>query len=205
MSARPDLLKTFQEQYKQFRDKRDLAFDLGPATIYDQTPFTFMLRLTRWYEIQKCTDSYVNQVFEEARNAGRFCMSMVLNDPTFILDCQQYLLDHGYAELMHAYLFTAPLDALNRKVMHKPRYDDIHFDDWSDVIGLNEAATDIHQKFLKEYARIWNMLADNELSYLDNNPFPLDYGTEIERGIYDSDPPQSIRKNVKDARSYFEI
>ena len=192
--------KAFQEQYKHFQDKRNLVFKLAPKKTPDESNSQFTLRLTRWYEPQKRSGSDVDQTFEDARSAGRSFMSTVFSDPIFIINCKQYFLDEGYANLMNVYLFTAPLDALNWKVMKAPQFNDISFNDWSAVVGLNDAAKDIHGKFLKEYVCIRHALILKELS---DDPFPSDDSADVKDAIFNSILPKSIEKNVENVRSYF--
>ena len=128
-------------------------------------------------------------------------MSIILDDPIFLHECQSYLVKQGYLELLNVYLFTAPFDALNWKVMYAPKFKDVDFDNWSDVIGLNETAKNIHSKFLIEYAHIRKMTMNNEL---DRDPFLFSSAATIDSSIFYSDPPRSIRKKVMGVRSYFE-
>ena len=197
---RLDLIGAFKKQYKQFLDKQNLAFKLAPMQGFSESTVEFMLRLTRWYEPQKRNGSDINQVFEEARSAGRSCMSIVFHDPNFIRGCWQYLLDQGYFELMNVYLFTAPLDALSQKIMYAPRYNDVSFCDWRDVIGLNETPNNIHSKFIKEYIRIWNMWAYNEITH---NPFSTDDNADIHNAIICFQTPRSKWK-ISELCSYFK-
>ena len=50
VSARRDhLIKVFQEQYKQFHDKRALVCELTPANSYFMDQVQYMLCLVRWF------------------------------------------------------------------------------------------------------------------------------------------------------------
>lgn len=195
-------LETFQAEYQSFREKRDhvLGLTLVPVRRLNEDRIPFMLRLTKWYKLKKGSWPDVDKAFENAQSTGRNCLSIVFDNPIFLTDNKKYLLDQGYAQLINAYWFTAPLDALNWKVKKAPKFNGVDFKDWGDVIGLNYAAVDVHYKFIREFARINNLWICEELS---ENPFQSECSDQIITSLILSTPHHSIAEGVGVVRSYF--
>lgn len=175
-----DTIKVFQVLYKQFQDKQNIALELAiPKKTSDETPLQFMLRLADWYDTGKHSD-LVHRAFEDARRAGRDCLSFVLhhhnyiNCVDFIIQHKQYLLSQGCAELINICLFIAPLDTLEWRFMKIPQTDDDeHFGDGRYATALSEMANNIHGIYITDYMRSWNA------THIDD-PFPSDVNTDIE-------------------------
>lgn len=115
------------------------------------------------------------KAFDKLRHDARAFLHLVLEDlVSFRARTGPYLVEAGYAELTKSYLYAAPLDALNWKVMKAPKYAGVHFKSWRDVVAMNIEAEDLPPlRFLQEYKRV-------TLETPENDPFPTADMDEIE-------------------------
>jgi len=128
---------------------------LAPKKTLEQTNVQFLLSVCRWYEPHKRSNDEIDQVVDSARRSGRVCLYYALSDDALTNHhFYAFLLKQGFAELTNVYLFTAPLDALNWKVMQAPKFQDVTWSKWTAVARLNDAAKDIHCRFLDEYVHV---------------------------------------------------
>ena len=150
--------------YQAFREKRNIAYSLIPTKTGEDT-VDYHLRLARELAPHKRTNDAEDVAFDRARTAGRELLAHSLGEGVIEANRKAFA-DAGWAQLGNCYVFTAPQDALNWKVMKNNS--DVAFDSWSAVAMTNEAAGDIHVKFLAMCRAVREGLSRAE------DPFPSD-------------------------------
>jgi pullulanase/glycogen debranching enzyme len=158
----------FSKPYLHFKEKRNLVFKLIPITP-GEGQIDYALRIARFAKDHKRKGDDEDIACEAMRSAGRDMLSTVLltieGNPVMY---NGYLYAQGYSELMNVYKFTAPLDAVNWRIMKAPTFDDVLFENWMDVAALNKAAFDIcNVKFLQTMGTVRKSLKSK-----DEDPFP---------------------------------
>jgi hypothetical protein len=185
---RIDLLTQFNKLYNEFGGLQTKALALAPKQGYEESQIDYFLRVARWVEGHKRTGDVVDIAFEEARRKGRELFKLALSDNTrFLRDHDTFLRNNGYSELCNVYLFTAPLDAVNWKIMKKPSLNDVMFDHWSQVAATNVVAEDIHQKFLEAHSKIQVRVREGLA-----DPFPSDTMAALRSQLLAPKLPQSL-------------
>ncbi len=186
-----------QELYQKYCVAQAAAMVLVPRGNLE-TDVQHSLRLTHIALHHKWTGDHQDEVFTALRKAGRNLLQFVFDDFHLIIFrvlARNYLLEHGYAELTNAYVYSAPLDALNWRAMKAPRYDDVQFQSWLEVVAVNiEAEDSAPIKFLEEYKRV----QDEKLS---KDPYPTTM-QHIRADILSAlNSPESIKASVSKAKS----
>ena len=197
-----DKLSFYSEGYSEFKKKRNNAFSLLDEKKKDEKIFAgWMLSyVLQKYKEQHRTGSQLDLAIQEARDAGRKFLSFALNDTHYIRNNQAYFNDQGYSELNNAFLFTAPLDALNYLRM-KPNLEIKELINWG-VLVINDLSADkVHLKFLEEYNRV---LLLQRTSSTPSDPFDEDNMNEVlgDLAIYKTCVPDSLKKSVEKMLSY---
>lgn len=167
----------FSKLYNKFAVLQQKVYSLTscPKQKSDHS-IDFHLLVTQWYEkdhFRKGTPE--DLAFYEARQAGRSVMKFVIDNPSQVHNNEHTFIAHGYAELTNVYLFTAPLDALNWKIMNT-QYNDVLFNKWAEVTLMNEKAEDVHSKFIILHHCVKLRLMNKEIT---KDPFPTNIMDEI--------------------------
>lgn len=184
-------IQTFQEFYQTFIEYRDSLFDklrpLGLEKQKDENNPMFCLRVAQYYELHFKTDETVHdyktcnecmsmnyyelsKLFLDTLTSGRKFIFRY-HDQSFLKTCEEYLVERGYNELFNAYMFCAPIDAVNYK--HKRLYlmkDDVKIDNWHTVMWFNnESKCSVYHQFLTQYKKVYQQFKSG---LLDDDPYP---------------------------------
>ena len=200
-----DEFSLYTEHYSLFREKRNYAFSLLNEKKKNEEIFAeWMLSyVLREYKEHHRTGSPLDLAFQSARVAGRSFLSYALDDSQFIRNNQSYFTDSGYCELNNAFLFTAPLDALNFLSM-KSNLGIKDISTWAHVLVISDLSVDkVHLRFLEEYHRIQTIQRN---SSTPNDPFDEENMAEVLSDIarYVPRSPESLKTCAKKILSYLK-
>jgi hypothetical protein len=187
-----DIATRFATAYKDFGEKASAAYAVGPKRGNPESAPAFHLRIASWYLSHKRTGSAEDKAFDDARRAGRNCMKLLTENIEEVKKSERSFISHGYAELTNVYVFCAPLDALNWRVMKAPQYDDVTFANWNEVVLMNVEAEDIHVSFLSHHRDVMNRVASGEIK---GDPFDTSSMTAVLSDIGTAALPASLTKD----------
>ena len=173
-----DISLEYSRLYVSFKKARDIAFNLLPEKI-EKHLFAEKMLTVALRETAKLNEKELRTVMEDARVAGRHFLTFAFKSRIIMMD-EKYFMDQGYCELNNAFLFVAPLDALNFVEMKS--LSNVDLTSWGTILCINKRAEDVvHIQFLEEYCRVRNKIRNSDVKR--ENPFDVTSMATVYSGV----------------------
>ena len=190
-----DPLQIYFELYSKFKQSQNNALSLLNSKRKDGEMMAEWIMGSMYceYHPHHRTYSALDNAMQELRNVGRNLLSFTLIQSDLISNHREYFLQQGFCELNNAFLFTAPLDALNYLSISS-NVQSLSLTCWGSVLAINEIAKDIHCLFLEQFKVNQQ---ENSFDEMNMNVILSDVARYVHRA------PPALRIHTKKLLSYF--